>query len=101
MQALMSGYLCGIYLVTAILIGTISSLQKITIENIAVSFLATTFLAFVLMMYELRFLGLIFRIQRPERPVNRLVIRPPTFILRRGNGTPQNTPATTAVNTPA
>ena len=102
MQALMSGYLCGIYLVTAILIGIISFLRKITLENIAVSLLATTFLGFVLMMYELRFLGLIFRIQRPERPVNRpVLLRPPTFIIRRGNGTPQNTPATTAVNTPA
>jgi transmembrane E3 ubiquitin-protein ligase len=72
----------------------------LTIENIAVTFLATTFMAFVLMLYELRFLGLIFRVQRPERPVNR---RPPQTILpiRPGNGTPQNTPANTAVNTPA
>jgi transmembrane E3 ubiquitin-protein ligase len=65
-----------------------------------VTFLATTFMAFVLMMYELRFLGLIFRVQRPERPINR---PPPQTILpiRRGNGTPQNTPANTALNTPA
>jgi len=72
----------------------------LTIENIAVTFLATTFMAFVLMLYELRFLVLIFRVQRPERPVNR---RPAQTILpiRRGNGTPQNTPANTAVNTPA
>jgi hypothetical protein len=69
-------------------------------ENIAVPLLATTFMAFVLMMYELRFLGLIFRVQRPERPINRPAPAPP-LLVRRGNGTPQNTPATTAVNTPA
>ena len=57
-------------------------------------------MAFVLMMYELRFLGLIFRVQRPERGFNRPL--PPTHPpIRRGNGTPQNTPANTAVNTPA
>lgn len=59
-------------------------------------------MAFVLMLYELRFLCLIFRVQRPERPIRRPAMVP-TFriILRRGNGTPQNTPATTALNTPA
>ena len=58
-------------------------------------------MAFILMMYELRFLGLIFRVQRPERPINRPP--PPTILgpIRRGNGTPQNTPANTALNTPA
>ena len=73
MQALISGYMCGIYLVTAILL-----------ENIAVPFLATTFMAFVLMIYELRFLGLIFRVQRPERPVNRIIPVPriPRRLLR-------------------
>ena len=70
-------------------------------ENISVPFLATTFMAFILMMYELRFLGLIFRVQRPERPINRPPL--PTILgsIRRGNGTPQNTPANTALNTPA
>jgi transmembrane E3 ubiquitin-protein ligase len=69
-------------------------------ENIAVPLLATTFMAFVLMMYELRFLGLIFRVQRPERPINRPA---PVQVLpvRGGNGTPPNTAATTALNTPA
>jgi transmembrane E3 ubiquitin-protein ligase len=57
-------------------------------------------MTFVLMIYELRFLGLIFRVQRPERPVNRRP-PPPVLPIRRGNGTPQNTPATTALNTPA
>jgi len=91
MQALMSGYLCGIYLVTAILL-----------ENIAVPLLATTFMAFVLMIYELRFLGLIFRVQRPERPVNRTAMPIARILpIRRGDGTPQNTPATTALNTSA
>ena len=52
------------------------------------------------MMYELRFLGLIFRVQRPERPVNR-PLPVPILPIRQGNGTPQNTPANTALNTPA
>ena len=56
-------------------------------------------MAFMLMIYELRFLGLIFRVQRPERPVNRPP--PPAPPVRGGNGTPQNTPANTALNTPA
>ena len=70
------------------------------VENVAVPFLATTFMAFLLMMYELRFLGLIFRVQRPERPINR-PIPPAPAPPARGNGTPQNTPANTALNTPA
>ncbi len=54
------------------------------------------------MMYELRFLGLIFRVQRPERPINRPTLQPAIpGPIRRGNGTPQNTPANTALNTPA
>lgn len=57
-------------------------------------------MSFVLMMYELRFLGLIFRVQRPERPVNR-PLPVPILPIRQGNGTPQNTPANTALNTPA
>lgn len=57
-------------------------------------------MAFMLMIYELRFLGLIFRVQRPERPVNR-PSPPPALPVRGGNGTPQNTPANTALNTPA
>ena len=66
------------------------------------TFLGTTFMAFLLMMYELRFLGLIYRVQRPERPTNRRAPPPPLPIRPRlGNGTPQNTPATTAWNTPA
>jgi transmembrane E3 ubiquitin-protein ligase len=56
-------------------------------------------MAFLIMIYELRFLVLIFRVQRPERPITRPAITLPA--LPRGNGTPQNTPATTAVNTPA
>jgi transmembrane E3 ubiquitin-protein ligase len=106
MQALMSGHLCGIYLVTAILLGNqtpnkIPKFQSLRpVENVTVTFLGTTFMAFVLMIYELRFLGLMYRVQRPERPTRRT---PPTPLpLRRlGNGTPQNTPATTAWNTPA
>jgi transmembrane E3 ubiquitin-protein ligase len=78
-----------------------SLIALLTLENIAVPFLATTFMAFVLMMYELRFLGLIFRVQRPERPVTRATLRQPVLPIRRGNGTPQNTPANTALNTPA
>jgi transmembrane E3 ubiquitin-protein ligase len=57
-------------------------------------------MAFILMIYELRFLGLIFRVQRPERPINR-PSPPPAPPVRGGNGTPQNTPANTALNTPA
>jgi hypothetical protein len=57
-------------------------------------------MAFVLMMYELRFLGLIFRVQRPERPIHR-PLPVPVIVPRPGNGTPQNTPANTALNTPA
>ena len=57
-------------------------------------------MAFVLMMYELRFLGLIFRVQRPERPVTRAPPPQPILPIRRGNGTPQNTPANTTLNTP-
>ena len=104
LQAVMSGYCTGIYLVTAILLGTHLFTSHSDIENISVAFLATTFMAFVLMMYELRFLGLIYRVQRPERPVNR-PLQVPLLPIRRGNGTPQNTPANTttntAVNTPA
>src|SRR5271169_4038197 len=100
MQALMSGYLCGIYIVTAIVLGMSSHAFRLTSENIAVPFLATTFMAFVLMMYELRFLGLIFRVQRPERPVTRVTLPQSILPIRRGNGTPQNTPANTALNTP-
>lgn len=58
-------------------------------------------MAFILMMYELRFLGLIFRVQRPERPINRPPLPTIPGSIRRGNGTPQNTPANTALNTPA
>jgi hypothetical protein len=65
------------------------------------TFLGTTFMAFVLMIYELRFLSLIYRVQRPERPSNRRPQPLPLRIRRLGNGTPQNTPATTAWNTPA
>ena len=57
-------------------------------------------MAFVLMIYELRFLGLIFRVQRPERPLTRPTAPQTILPISRSNSSPQNTPTNTALNTP-